>query len=82
MEVGATTETAVASYNLSFSVENGNLQSVHANVTTKGENPVRGIVRYRVGAYEVGAFPYGEKELAEVMADFKTVVDAVKSSIE
>lgn len=75
----ANAETTNAKYDLNYEVENGNLNYVQAQVTTKDENPISGSLTYnRLNGYRINGMPYDQTKLASIMTDFADVVSALQ----
>lgn len=75
----ANAETEKAAYDLNYEIEDGNLNYVQAQVTTKDETPLSGSVTYSSrSGYRINGMPYDQAKIAEIMADFANVVNTLK----
>lgn len=80
--INAETKTEVATYNVDYSVNNGELERVHARVTPNNTEGIDSyMVAYSNGVYSISSFVYDLDLIKTVMEDFKTVVEKIKSEL-
>lgn len=80
--INAETKTDVATYNVDYSVNNGELERVHARVKPNNTNSNESyMVAYNKGVYSISNFAYDLDLIKSVMEDFKIVVEKIKSEL-
>lgn len=80
--INAETKTEVATYTVDYSVNNGELERVHARVKPNNTDGIDSyMVAYNKGVYSISSFAYDLDLIKTVMEDFKTVVEKIKSEL-
>ena len=80
--INAETKTDVATYNVNYSVNNGELEQVQARVKPNNTNSNESYrVVYNKGIYSISNFAYDLDLIKTVMEDFKAAVEKIKSEL-